>query len=91
MKSKGQVAIFVLMIFIVVIIMALALAPALKGIIDEARAPSSNIQIGLDCSNDSISDFDKANCVAVDLYQPYFIGFLIAMGGAIIGARIYYA
>ena len=90
MNKKGQVIFFTLMLAIVIIILALAFAPVIRQFVDEARQPSSDTQIGLDCNNPGISDFDKANCVAIDFYNPYFIGMLIGVAGAIIGARVLY-
>ena len=90
MNNKGQVVFLGFMLMIVIIILAMALAPAIKSVADDARAPTSNTAVGLDCANASISDFDKGNCVLVDSFNPYFIGILIAIGGAIIGARLLY-
>jgi len=42
---------------------------------------------GLDCDNSSISNFDKATCIATDLMLFYFIGFLIFLAGAVITAK----
>ena len=84
MNKKGQVIFYGFMLGIVVIVLALALAPPVKEFIDDAR----NTTTGMDCGNSSISDFDKAACIAVDLNGWYFIGGLIMIGGIIIGARI---
>lgn len=88
MNNKGQYAIYTLMIGIVVLILALAFAPALKSFVDTARLPSTNESIGLDCTNNSISDFDKATCVTTDLYLPYFILGLVGLALIIIGAKV---
>lgn len=90
MNNKGQVFFLTFMIGITIIILGLALAPAIKSFADDARAPSTNTAVGLDCANTTISDFDKGNCVLVDTINPYFIGMLIAIAGAIIGARLLY-
>lgn len=37
---------------------------------------------GLDCNNESISNFDKATCVATDMSMFYFLGVIIFIGGA---------
>jgi hypothetical protein len=76
------------MIALVFIILALAFAPPLKEFVDNARNSSSDTQVGLDCGNSSISSFDKASCMFVDSYTPYFIGFLVFAGGAIMVAKI---
>ena len=76
------------MIGLVVAILALALAPAVKQATDTARGNSTNNSLGLDCSNDSISNFNKAACVATDITLPYFIGFLLLLAGAIVIGKI---
>ena len=68
--------------------MALAFAPVIKEFTDDARNPSSDTNVGLDCDNDYISNFDKANCLFVDYMNPYFVGFLIFAAGAIITAKL---
>jgi len=88
MNNKGQVIIVTFMIGLVVLILALALAPAIQESTDTARNASTDSSIGLDCDNSSISNFDKASCVATDITLPYFIGFLLFFAGAIIVGRI---
>lgn len=90
MNLRGQVFFFTMMIAVVFILAALAFAPAIKQFADDARNSTDETRVGLDCTNSSISLFDKANCVVVDLYNPYFVGFLIFFIGAIIVARIVY-
>lgn len=88
MDAKGQAFLVAIMVAIVFIILALAFAPAIKSFITDARSPSTDTSVGLDCSNSSISNFDKANCVVTDSFLPYFVGFLIFAGGAILGAKL---
>ena len=88
MNKKGQVIILTFCIGLVVAILALALAPGLQSQITDARNVSTNSSIGLDCNNESISNFDKAACVATDITLPYFIGFLLFFAGAIVVGRI---
>ena len=88
MNKKGQLVILTFMVGLVVAILALALAPGLQSQIDDARNVSTNSSIGLDCNNDSISNFDKSACVASDITLPYFIGFLLFFAGAIVVGRI---
>lgn len=76
------------MVGLTVLILALALAPAVKESTDTARNASTDNLTGLDCSNDSISNFDKGACVAVDVTLPYFIGFLLFFAGAVMVGRI---
>ena len=88
MNSKGQAFFVVIMIGIVFIILALAFAPAIKEQTDISMNATTISPIGIYCSNASLSDFDKANCFAVDYMNPYFVGFLIFAAGAIIGAKL---
>lgn len=73
---------------VVVLILALAFAPVIKQFADSAMNSTSATQVGLDCSNASISNFDKANCIAVDSFNPYFVGFLLLFAGALIAAKV---
>lgn len=84
MNNKGQAIFVYFCLGIVIIILALAFAPILKQFVTDAMNPSTENSIGLDCNNASISDFDKANCVAVDLSQFTFIMTLISIGLAIL-------
>lgn len=88
LNNRGQAYFVALALAIVIIILALALAVPTKSFIDSARANNTDTSQGLDCSNSSINNFDKANCVATDIFLPYFIGFLIFLGGAIIGGKL---
>ncbi len=87
--NKGGLAFFVtMMIAVVFIILALAFAPVIKQFADISMNDSTDTTVGLNCSSDLISDFDKANCTATDSFLPYFIGFLIFAGGAIVAAKV---
>lgn len=88
MNNKGQVIIISFMIGLTVAILALALAPALQSQITDARNVSTDSSIGLDCDNESISNFDKAACVVTDITLPYFIGFLLLLAGAVVLGRV---
>lgn len=88
LNNRGQAVFYTFMIALVVIILAIAFAPTLKQFTDSARNSSSDTQVGLDCNNESISNFDKANCVVVDLGLPYFILGLIGIAGVIFGAKL---
>lgn len=75
------------MIGVVFIVFALAVAPTIKQFSDNARNASTDESVGLDCSNSSISNYDKANCIATDLFLPYFIAFLLVCGVAYLGVK----
>ena len=89
MNDRGQVFFVSLMLAVCFLILALAFAPVIKQFTDSARNSTTETQVGLDCGNTSISNFDKANCLFVDSFNPYFVGFLILFAGAIIVAKIY--
>lgn len=84
MNNKGSVLFYGLMLGLTIIILGMALAPA---VLESTNSTMSNI----DCSNSSISNFDKATCIATDITLPYFIGTLVLIGGAVITARIIFS
>ena len=88
MNRKGSIAIYGIMLGITIIILTLALAPAGKQFISSAMNETSGDTIGLDCSNESISDFDKATCTVVDFSLFYFFGALIFIAGVIVTSKI---
>jgi len=89
MKSKkASVAIFSIMVGVVVIILAMALAPAGKQVIGDAMNESVGDTIGMNCSSDVISNFDKAACAITNFSLFYFFGGLIFIAGTIIVGRI---
>ena len=88
MNKRGSVLIYGLMLGLVVIILALALAPAVSESTNGARDAPSGDTYGLDCNNESISDFDKAACTTTDLSLFWFVGGLVLIGGGIIASKI---
>lgn len=83
MNNKGQVIFLAFMIGLTILVLALALAGGLRKEVDNARSSSN-----LDCSNSSISTFNKATCVVVDANLFYFIIGLVGIGIAVIIARL---
>jgi hypothetical protein len=83
MNNKASVLIYGLILGLTVIVTALALAPSVQDFTDISMNATN-----MDCSNESISNFDKAACIAVDLNLFYFIGALILIGGIIVTAKI---
>lgn len=65
MNKKGNIY-FGIVIAILIWVSGILIMPFLINDIDTVR-------IGLDCTNSSISDFSKVNCLAVDSLIPYFI------------------
>jgi len=91
MNKRGQVQMYALMLGIVVIILSLALAPIIMDISTDAQAADSGDTMGLDCSNESISNFDRITCYATDLTPFYFVGSLLMIGGVILTVKIIFA
>lgn len=81
MNKRGQVIFVTLMIAIVVIVLALAFAFPVKEATTNARAE-------MNCSDTTISDFDKAGCMASDLTLFYSIGGMLFLAGIIVTARV---
>ena len=89
MNKRGQVAIYALMLSVVVVILGLAFAPVIQQFTGFTRGNSTSEFVqGLDCTNESISDFNKGTCVFEDLKSPYFFFVVITCAGIIIGAKI---
>jgi len=88
MNKRGQIMFYSFMVGLCVIILALALAPVLMDSANTARNETSGDTYGLECGNESISNFDRVSCYAVDLSPFYFIGSLIFIGGIILLSKI---
>ena len=96
MNNKGQIFFYTLMLGILVLVLALALAGPVKEVVDSTRNQSTSVLYtnqsesnpGLDCTNSSISNFDKGACLVSDLSLFQFIGGLIFIAGAIITAKL---
>lgn len=91
MNNKGSVLFYGLMLGLTILVLALALAPAVSEQVNTAMNSTVGDRVGLDCDNSSISNFDKAACVATDISLFYFIGGLIFIAGAIVTARIIFS
>lgn len=91
MNRKGSVAIYGIMLSLVIIILALSLAPAGKQVIGDAMNSSTADFIGMDCNNESISNFTKASCIIVDFSLFYFFGGLIGIAGLVVTSKIVFS
>lgn len=80
-NKKGQLIFVSFMFAVTIIVLALAWAFPIREAVDNTRT-------SMDCSNTSISNFDKAGCLVSDMTIFYFIGGLIAMVGIVIGTKI---
>ena len=87
MNNNGQVFLYSIMLGLTIIVLVLAFAPAVKSFSDSAMNQSN-----LDCDNSSISSFDKATCVAVDVgFNFYFLGSLVLIGGGVIVTKVIFS
>ena len=89
MDKKAQVFFYTFMIGITIFIIALALAFPVKQVVDTARSNSSGDFTGLNCSNPPDAYYRGA-CLISDITIPYFIIGLLAIGGAVIGAKLFF-
>ena len=89
MNDKAQVFFYTFMLGIVIIILALALAYPVKQVIDTTRCNSTEDFTGLNCTSPP-DNYYRAACLVSDATIPYFIIGLLALGGAVIGAKIFF-
>ena len=78
------------MIAVVMIVLALAFAPVIQNRNNNAMnlTTSEGEVNGLDCTNSSISNFNKAACNSVDMTLFLYVGGLIFLAGTVIAAKI---
>lgn len=87
LNRKGQVVFYALMLGIVIVIVALALVPVVNQFTNSAMNSTSDTQVGLDCSNQSITDYQKSQCVLVDATTPYFFFGLLGIALLVMFAK----
>lgn len=87
-NNRGQSWAYGMMLAMVVVILVLALSPVGKSFVDSAMNQTVGDAIGLDCANESISNFDKGTCVIVDFSLVYFFGGLLLIGTALLISKI---
>lgn len=83
-NTSGQALVVGLMIFMMVFVTAIILIQPIKELIIDARDTDQ-----LDCGNTSISTGQKATCLIVDLFLPYFIGVVLAAGAGFVAWRLF--
>ena len=88
LNNRGQTVFYTLMLMIVVVVLALAIVPVVKSFVDDARSPTSDTAVGLDCNNETISDYQKGQCMLTDLATPYFFFGLLGIAALVIGAKV---
>lgn len=87
LNNKGQVVFYTLMLGVVIVIIALALVPVVHDFTTNAMNSTSDTQVGLDCQNATIPDWQKSQCVLTDATMPYFFFGLLGIALLVIGAR----
>jgi len=92
LNNKGQMMFYTIMLSAVVILLTLAMTPVVKQFVDDARAPSTDNSVGMNCTavmaDGAASDFDKANCTITDIILPYFFFGMLAIAMIIVGAKV---
>lgn len=91
LNKKGQAVFYLLMIGFTMIILVLALAGPVRDQITNSRNGTTEYgTAGLDCSNESISNYNKSACVVTDLSLFYFVGGLLLIGGSVVASRLFF-
>lgn len=80
MNKKGQTIFYGLMLCVVVIVLA-------SGFAAPSLVATNSSMTEMNCSSTSDS-YVKGACLITDLTSPYFIGAVICVGIAILGAKI---
>lgn len=82
MNNKGSALFVGFMVMMTILVLTLGLAPHVKSFVDTARNATN-----MDCDNPTISNFDKAACVTIDMGTFYFIAGLIALAFGVFISR----
>lgn len=88
MNNNGQVVVFTLMVAVCIFILALAFIFPVKEATTNAMAASDT---GMNCTSSLITTYTKAACLVSDITLPYFIAAILALGGAIAGAKLLFS
>ena len=80
-NKKSQVLFYTLMLATVIIVFTLAIAKPTKEFITTARSD-------MNCSDSTISDYDKATCYGLDIILWFFLCLLIVIAFVVLGAKI---
>lgn len=82
MNLRGQAGFVTLMLGVVFFVLGMALTPPLNEAIHGDNVMGNN---GLDCSNSSISNQNKAICSQTDFFPPVFGGVIFGLGAMLLG------
>lgn len=90
-NKRGASAFFLLSMFIVFFLLGLALTPVLVEVIGEStdgeiRYPNGSVKFTteLNCSNESISDQNRAVCTSIDIQSFLFFATIMGLAGIFI-------
>lgn len=83
LNKRGSTVFVFLMIGIVFFVLGLALTPAVTDVVNEATSSPQ-----LNCSNDSISDQNKAVCTSLDIQSFLFFGTIMGLAGIILSGAV---
>lgn len=84
MNTKGQVALYKIMVAIMIFIIAIIIITPIKDSITWARSADN-----MDCDNSSISTGTKMACIVTDVQLPYYIGIIFSLGIAVLVGKKY--
>lgn len=87
-NKRGQTLFFTFMLGVVILVLGLALFVVVQTFVTDARAPTTDTAVGLDCLNSSISDYQKAQCTLTDLSMPYYLIGMIGLAGMVWAAKL---
>lgn len=88
MNKKGQVVFYGLMLSVALIVLILGMLPAGQNFINDAMNESTATFIGMDCGNQSISNFDKGTCTILDFSSAYVFGGFLLIALGVVTAKI---
>ena len=81
MNKKGVALLVYFMMGVVFFILGLALAGVSTDIVNDDKVMGAD---GLDCSNESISNQDKATCRSVEIQFPIYIAVIFGLAGMLL-------
>ena len=82
MNKKGSALFVGFMVMMTILVLTLGMAAPVKNFVDVSRNATN-----MDCDNPTISNFDKAACVTIDMGIFYFIAGMIALAFGVFISR----
>ena len=80
-SKRGSAIIVYFMIGVLTFLVALALAAPTQEITNSDNVMGAD---GLDCSNESITNQDKAVCISIDIIPPIYTAILFGLGAMLV-------